>query len=389
MIRAIPPQKTRIAAVLLALIALNAAKAEVIFEKHVLDTTFRSEGVAIADVNRDGLPDILAGDVWYEAPTWKMHEMQAPGAYNPNTGYSNTFSNYTADINNDGWIDSITTTMMGQPCHWFENPKNATGHWKKHIGAPSACNETPLFADLFGNGKPVPLFGVQPGGYIAWFSVTDKPESLWTMHTIAGPKAPGSEQFSHGLGVGDIDGDGRNDVLVTTGWWQAPEDRTQENWKFHPANLGPGCADMLVYDCDGDGYNDVITSSAHDYGIWWFRQSRDADGKITFTQHLIDKSFSQVHALKLVDINGDGILDFVCGKRYFAHNGNDPGAREPAVVHWFELRRPEKGKVEFVRHLIDNDSGLGTQFDVGDITGNGKPDIASANKKGVFIFTQK
>jgi hypothetical protein len=370
-------------------LAIAILAAPITWQKITLDTAFRSEGVAIADVNRDGLPDILAGDVWYEAPTWKIHEIQPPGTYNPATGYSNTFSNYVADLNNDGWPDSITTTMMGQPCHWFENPKNATGHWKKRVGAPSACNETPLFADLLGTGKPVPLFGVQPGGYIAWFSFTDNPDAPWTQHTIAGPKAPGSEQFSHGLGVGDIDGDGRNDVLVTAGWWQAPADRTQPNWKFHPADLGPACADMLVYDCDGDGYNDVITSSAHDYGIWWFKQNRDADGKITFTRQLIDKSFSQTHALKLVDINGDGILDFVCGKRYFAHNGADPGAREPAVVYWFEIRRPEKGKVEFIPHLIDNDSGLGTQFDIGDINGDGKPDIASANKKGVFIFLQE
>lgn len=376
-------------ALLAACLIAAPAAAQVTFKKITLDKTFRSEGVAIADVNRDNNPDILVGDVWYEAPDWKMHEMQPSGNYNPTTGYSNTFSNYAADVNNDGWIDSITTTMMGQPCHWFENPKNAPGHWKKRVGAPSACNETPLFADLFGTGKRVPLFGVQPGGYIAWYSFTDNPDAPWTQHIIAGPKAPGSEQFSHGLGVGDIDGDGRNDVLVTSGWWQAPEDRTQPNWKFHPANLGPACADMLVYDCDGDGYNDVITSSAHDYGIWWFKQHRDADGKITFTQNVIDKSWSQAHALKLVDINGDGIMDFVAGKRYFAHNGNDPGAREPAVVYWYGLRRPEKGKVEFVRHLIDGDSGLGTQFDVGDLNGDGKPDIVSANKKGVFVFIQQ
>jgi hypothetical protein len=388
MARSIQRQTIRI--VLAALLATPFAvgSAEVAFEKITLDTAFRSEGVAVADVNRDGKPDILAGEIWYQAPDWKMNELQPPGKYDPATGYSNTFSNYAADVNNDGWIDSITTTMMAQPCHWFENPQNKPGHWKKRVGAPSACNETPLFADLLGDGRCVPLFGVQPGGYIAWFSFTDNPEALWAMHTIAGPKAPGSDQFSHGLGVGDVDGDGRNDVLVTAGWWQAPADRTQENWQFHPAALGPGCADMLVYDCDNDGDNDVITSAAHDYGIWWFEQTK-VDGKISFTQHEITKSFSQPHALKLVDMNRDGIKDFVCGKRYFAHNGKDPGEFEPAVVYWFEIRRPAKGKVEFVAHLIDDNSGLGTQFDIADINGDGKRDIASANKKGVHLFIQK
>ncbi len=391
MIRLIGSKKRNVAfliAMLTVAAVSLAAQAEVQFVKTVLDTTFRSEGVAIADVNRDGKPDILAGEVWYEAPGWKMHELRPPGVYDPAKGYSSTFSNYAFDMNGDGWIDSITTTMMGQPCHWFENPKNKGGHWKRRVGTKSACNETPLFVDLLGNGKGVSLFGVQPDGYMAWFSFTDNPDSEWDMHKIAGPGAPGTKRFSHGLGVGDVNGDGRNDVIVTEGWWEAPTDRKKENWKFHPAKLGPGCSDMLVYDVDDDGDSDIITSSAHNYGIWWFEQIVDASGS-RFEQHLIVKDFSQVHALRLVDINNDGVKDFVAGKRYFAHNGKDPGATEPAVVYWYEIRRPAKGKVEFIAHLIDDDSGLGTQFDTADLNGDGKVDIAGANKKGVFVFIQK
>ena len=392
MIRLIGSKKKSVAFLMAMLIVAAvslAAQAEVRFVKTVLDTTFRSEGVAIADVNRDGKPDILAGDVWYEAPGWKMHEIRPPGDYNPAKGYSNTFSNYAFDINGDGWIDSITTTMMGQPCRWFENPQNKPGHWKVHVGTKSACNETPLFADLLGNGKPVPLFGVQPGGYIAWFGFTDDPTSEWDMHKIAGPKAPGSQQFSHGLGVGDINGDGRNDVLVIQGWWEAPEDRKQENWKFHPANFGPACSDMLVYDIDEDGDSDVITSSAHNYGVWWYEQMPIPGEHPLFKQHEICKDFSQGHAMKLVDINNDGKKDFVVGKRYFAHNGRDPGANEPAVVYWFEIGKKKDGQWKLSRHLIDEDSGLGTQFDTADLNGDGKIDIAGANKKGVFVFIQK
>lgn len=357
------------------------------FTKVVIDRTFRSEGVAVGDVNRDGKLDILAGEVWYAAPDWKIHEILPPGEYDGTKGYSKTFANFTCDVNRDGWVDSVITTMMGEPSLWYENPQGKPGHWKVHTGTRSACNETPLFADLLGDGKPVAVWGVQPEGYVAWFSISDDPYKLWDMHIIGGPKAPGSERYSHGLGVGDINGDGRNDVLVTAGWWEAPEDRTREQWRFHKVDFGPPCADMVAFDIDGDGDNDVVSSSAHDYGIWWFEQLPGGTGE-NFHMQEITKKYSQTHAIRLADINGDGITDFVTGKRYFAHNGKDPGALEPAVVLWFEVQRPEKGKVKFIPHVIDDDSGIGTQFEVLDMNGDGRMDVVSANKKGVHLFLQ-
>lgn len=373
-------------------LALPAAGQEISFQKIVVDKTFRSEGVAVGDIDHDGKMDIFAGDVWYQGPDWKMHELRPVGKYEPMKGYSKCFANFAMDVNGDGWIDSIVIGYPGDKCLWYENPKDAAakpGHWKERVLASSACNETPLFADLLGNGKPVLLFGLKPEQRLAWLSLPKDTEGLWDVHLISEPKTPAAAQYGHGLGVGDVNGDGRNDVIATAGWWEAPEDRTQGPWKFHPARLGPDCADMHAYDVDGDGLNDIISSSAHNYGIWWHKQVKTDKG-VEFQQNLITKEFSQPHALHLVDINGDGVKDLVTGKRWMAHMGGDPGEFDrPVLVIWYELRRPEKGKVEFIPHKIDEDSGVGTQFVVTDLNGDGKPDIVTSNKKGVRLFLQQ
>ena len=369
-------------AVVVGLLAQARAEGEVRFRKIVVDRTFRSEGAAVGDINHDGKTDIFAGDVWYEAPAWKMHEIRKVGKYKAAGGYSNCFANFSMDVNGDGWIDSIVVGFPGKECFWYENPKNAKGHWKRRTVARSACNETPIFVDLLGDGKRKLIFGTD--GKITWYNVPKDLEGLWDAHPISGPKAPGTQRFSHGLGMGDVNGDGRNDVIVTQGWWEAPIDRTTGPWTFHKVKLGPKCADMYAYDVDGDGDNDIISTSAHKYGMWWFERTPAG-----FKQHEFFKEFSQTHAVHLVDINGDGLKDLVTGKRYYAHNGRDPGGKDPAVLYWFELRRPGKGKVQYVPHKIDDDSGVGTQFEVTDFNGDGKPDVVTSNKKGVRVFLQE
>lgn len=373
---------------------LRSDPAPVRFVKKQLDDHFRSEGVAVGDFNRDGRMDIAAGVVWYEAPAWRIHPLVLdPPAYDPKR-YSNSFCNFVLDVNQDDWPDLIVVDFPGTPTWWLENPGRAGIPWRRHVVVPVTNNESPQLVDIDGDGKKDLLAAFspdpdQPDGphRRMGYAVAQKdPTAPWQWHVVSEPAAPGTQKYSHGLGAGDLNGDGRVDILVPQGWWECPADRSHSPWTFHPASFGENgerAAHLMVTDVDGDGDADVIASSPHSYGIWWHEQLPNAKWKT----HLIDRSYSQTHALCLADLDGDGLPDLVTGKRWWAHGGRDPGGNEPAVLYWYRLQRTPDG-VHWEGYQIDNDSGIGTQFEVADVDGDGRLDIVTSNKKGVFFFRQ-
>jgi hypothetical protein len=371
---------------------------KVTWKRIVLDQKFRSEGVAVADVNKDGKLDIIAGDVWYEAPDWKMHVLRKDAPYDPAV-YSESFCCFVDDFNGDGWPDVIIVPFPGKAVHWYENPKGKDEPWKEHLICHSCCNESPQFADLFGKGKKVLIMGVQPegkdpggnNGQMCWLAPGEDPTKPWVVHAISDPAkpAPGTNRFSHGLGTVDVNLDGRLDVVCTDGWWEQPKDLDDKPWDFHPAKLGGACADMVGYDVDGDGKMDIITSSAHNFGIWWHNQRPGKDHPAFVQQTLFKDLIAQTHALVCVDIDGDGVKDLVTGCRWWAHGPKgDTGEKQKPVLYWFQAKKGKDGLVTFTPHLIDEDSGIGTQFVVTDVNGDGLPDVVISNKRGVYVFLQ-
>lgn len=365
---------------------------KIAFKRTLLDTVFRSEGVAVGDFNHDGKLDIAAGTVWYQAPDWKMQLAgdKAP-EYDP-LNYSHAFQTFADDLNGDGWTDLIVVDWPGAMTWWLENPKQSGAKWPQHILTPVTNNESPQFVDVDGDGKldllapfaPDPKAFDGPERRMGFMTRTSDPNAPWKIHAVSAPAAPSTTRYSHGIGLGDINGDGRKDILVRHGWWEAPSAKSEGEWKFHAASLGEDCAQMHVFDIDGDGDSDVLSTAAHKVGMWWHEQQ--AEGK--WQTHLIDDSFTQTHALCLADMNGDGLPDFVTGKRWWAHGPKgDINPGDPAVLFWFELKRAG-GKPTWIPHQIDHDSGVGTQFEVADVNGDKLLDVVTSNKKGVYYFEQ-
>jgi hypothetical protein len=338
------------------------------------------EAAEVCDVNGNGRLDIVCGEYWYEAPGWTKHKMcDVP----PEGEYYDDFSDIPMDVNGNGLPDIVTGGWFGQTLRWRENPGPDGGEWKIHdVDKPGNIETTRAF-DIDGDGQ-LEICPNCPGSPVMYYKLVldEAGRGTGTFKRFdIHPKA------THGMGFGDVNGNGRCDYVLANGWLEAPDDPTQGPWLYHPEfELGSASCPVLVHDVTGNGLADLIVGQSHDYGLAWWEQGRDASGKRTWTKHDIDTTASQYHDVQLVDIDNDGELELVTGKRYRAHCGNDPGADDLVGVYYFKINGGE-----FVKHVIDfgpvpGHSGVGIYFAVADLDGNGWKDIVAPGKDGLYLF---
>ena len=371
------------------------------WHRYKISKLFHGEGGTLADLDADGHCDVVSGYQVFFGPDFQQTaKLFDSNPYNIN-GYSEYFFDFHYDIDADGDQDILVVGFPGAASHWYRNPgKDAArrGLWERFTVLDVTDNESPMFEDITGDGRPELL--CCNGGHFGYAEIPENPTTSWTFHAVSesGPY----QRFTHGIGFGDVNDDGFKDMLSKDGWWQNPgrdgSNLPSKSWGFHPvAFSGPGGAQMHAVDLDGDGVTEVITSlAAHAYGLAVYKKTKgDSDYRWDRIDVMTDRiensptglAISQLHAVAVADIDRDGKLDIVTGKRFWAHNGNDPGENELPMLVWF---KPivVSGGLKFEPHVIDQDSGVGTQVTVEDADGDGKLDILCSSKRGVVLMTQ-
>jgi hypothetical protein len=350
-----------------------------------------NEGIAAGDIDGDGHTDLVAGRNWYRAGDWAPRPVRSIDDWN---GYVQSNGDYLFDVNGDGRLDVIAGSFLPTEVHWYENPGDEAlrlgKHWPKHllVDTGNTCNEGQMLHDMDGDGRPEWLVN-------SWQK--DVPAVIWRLVDRAQPAEDGArvemrphqvgeKGNGHGLAAGDINGDGRADLLMGQGWYEQPKERPWEQpWVFHADWDLHASLPMIVADLDSDGDGDLIHGKGHDYGLsWWQNEGADASGKIRWTEHAIDSSFSQPHSLAWIDLDGDGQEELITGKRYFAHNGKDPGGTEMPCLYYYRWD-PKSGS--FSRSTIEEGHvGCGLQIVTTDLNQDQKVDIAVAGKSGTYVL---
>jgi hypothetical protein len=354
------------------------------------------------DLRKKGTMDIVSGPFIYLGPDYVERLRYREGrVYNPALEYAPDMVNFVADFNGDGWPDIVASDLEGgqRPLDLYINPKGESRRWTKSRAIDRVSTELVLMKDIDGDGKQEIIFG---GNGMYAYAKPDPQDisAKWKITPISGQM---DRINNHGMGVGDINGDGRLDLVTPVGWFEQPAAGSVGPWKFHEGNFGGGGAEMGIYDVNGDGLPDVVTSlAAHGFGLAWFEQKRSADGNITFVKHDIagdystvatnagGVTFSQPHAEAFADMDGDGIPDLIVGKSMWHHleAWGDPDPYGPAVLYVYRtVRDPQApGGARFVPEMVNNRSGVGSAIQVVDLNHDGAPDIITQSALGTFVF---
>lgn len=374
--------------------------------KHEINDRSPFEAAGALDADGDGVLDVVCGETWYKGPDFserfKVRDVAQQGTY------FNCFATLPVDVNADGRMDYVTCSYFGRDVGWVENPGEPGSPWTYHAIDQPGPSEAAWLVDLTGDGVPEVLPNAV--NVAVFYELEDPgPDASWKKYEL------GSQEAGHGVGSGDVNGDGRTDLLTPKGWFEAPPDPSSESWTFHPEWSTVGGQDgkntaagiqILSRDVDGDGLSDVIYGMGHNYGLYWLRQQRDADGNRAWSApKFIDDAIHQAHTLIWADLDGDGDDELVTGTRIYGHEvepgdtdapiiasyrfDRDSGAWERTILYRGEAATdapPRDRAAE--RNALDDfprgTAGTGLQMMAVDLDSDGDDDLLCPGKSGLY-----
>ena len=194
---------------LVGLASLQANESDpVLFRRWEINSASEFSACAAVDVDHDGRLDIYCGDRWYQAPSWKPHKTRDVPLIR---GRYDDYSNLPLDVDGDGWTDIISVNYRSKTLYWVQHPGSNAGEWQSHKIDSPGPSETGRLEDIDGDG----VVDLLPNGadFAAWYELVRPARGQvagavhWTRHDL--PR----ELVGHGLGFGDVDGDGRDDLV--------------------------------------------------------------------------------------------------------------------------------------------------------------------------------
>lgn len=357
--------------------ATNAGDEKAIHFRMEKISTETFESVGAFDVDGDGVKDLMSGGFWYKGPTFKnrfeVRIVKRSGEY------FDDFFTISMDVNGDGRMDFLSGGWYGGTIFWYENTGKYDQLWPEHTVAVIGNLETARAYDVDGDGIPE-IVPNNPGKPFRFYQLdvdkNGKGKGSFTEHQLYSTQG-------HGLGFGDVNSDGRKDFVLADGWLEAPAQPMMQAWKWHPDfELGSASISIIVTDLNKDGRSDLIVGNGHGYGLDWYEQQQNSK----WIKHAIDPHNSQYHTLEWADITGDGIPELLTGKRYRAHNDNDPGSFDDYGLYFFQWDGEAFSKQMVAYGALGVGKGTGNFFAVTDLNGDGRTDWAVAGKDGLCIF---